>query len=808
VRTAIEAATQKPGACGKRTRVSALRLAWVVLAAWRLPVATAQTAAVVPEPKTEESGLQQVVVTARRVEENVNRVPESIVVFDASAIDALGIRSAEDLLAVAPGVDLKTPFGIQTNISIRGISNTQGDVTTGAATTGLYLDDTPVQIRSSGDGPGNPLPDVFDLDRVEVLRGPQGTLFGSGSEGGAVRFITAQPSLDTVSGYQRAELGFTLDGGPSYELGAAQGGPIVDGVLGFRVSAHYREDGGFIDRTPYPEGAGPQPAEENSNYSDTKSARVALLWSPSENLKITPTIYYFETDINDISSYWAALSDLSETRYVSGNGESSPDTNESYLVSAKLDWTRGPVQLISMTSYYDRNETNLSDQRVLVTNSFETDVTPPVNPFPVFLTPGYYDNGLTINRQNDWTQEVRLQSVNPEARFTWVGGIFVQDNRQLNYSDNRTPYLNLEAGLPDASEALFGLPLLDGQYLVKETIITYDKQAAAFGEVNFDVTAHLRATVGLRAARTELEFLDTRDGPLVGGPGVDSGNHYETPKTPRYVLTYQFNPDNMVYGSVSDGFRIGGVNQDVSGGLCAAELTALGFGTAAPRTYDSDRVRNYELGMKVQPSQRFRIAASVYYIDWFNIIQPVDLVTCGRTFTTNLGKAVSKGADLQMTFAPTTRVLLDLMINYNDAAFVETIQNPTASADEVKAGWTLGQTPWTFVGTGNYKFTGPFGWSSYFEGDVNFHSKNNGLTTTTDPASINYDSAYRPDGSILDVRLRLGVLVRTWDVSLYINNATNDHPVVGYRNDSPGGEIPYAQPVRPLTAGITAESRF
>jgi iron complex outermembrane receptor protein len=809
MRNTVEPGSHNFGACDKPSQqLFGLYLACVVLAAWRVPAATAQTAAAGSREGAEAIGLQEIVVTATRMTENVNRVPESIVVFDAASLDARGIRSAADLLSIAPGVDLKTLGGVQTNISIRGISNSSGDVVTGAATAGLYLDDTPVQIRSSGDGGGDSLPDVFDLERVEVLRGPQGTLFGSGSEGGAIRFISVEPSLQTVSGYRRAEVGFTRDGGASYELGAAQGGPIVDGVLGFRVSAHDRHDGGFIDRVPFPMGAGPQPAEANANYSDTKSARVALLWSPSENLKITPSIYFRETDINDISNYWTALSDRSSTRYISGNGQNSPDTNKSYLVSAKLDWTRGPMELISTTSYYDRRETNLSDQRVLITNSFGGVSTPPQNPFPVFATPGYYDNGLTKNTQSNWTQEVRLQSANSEARLTWVGGIFLADNRQLSYSDNRAPFFDLESGVPNASETLFGMPLLDGQYLVWEQIITHDKQAAAFGEVNFNVTSHLKATVGLRAARTELQFLDTRDGPLAGGPGQDSGKHFETPKTPKYVLTYQFDPDDMVYGSVSNGFRIGGVNQDVSGILCAQELTALGFGTTAPKTYNSDRVRNFEVGLKTQPSERFRMAASVYYIDWFDIIQPVDVVSCGRTFTTNLGKAVSKGADFQMTFAATAQVLLDLMINYNDAKFTQTVRNPTASADVVKEGWTLGQTPWTIVGSEEYKFTGPFGWDSYLQGDVAYHSKNNGVTSITDPTSANYNPLVRPDGSTLDVRLRLGVQLSGWDVSLFVNNATNNHPLLTYRNDSPGGAIAYAAPLRPLSVGITMQSRF
>ena len=124
---------------------------------------------------------------------------------------------------------------------LRGVNSSAGD-----ATTGIYIDDTPIQLRTLGFGSDNTLPEVFDLQRVEVLRGPQGTLFGAGSEGGTVRYITPQPSLTDYSTYARSEVSFTQDGAPSYELGAAVGGPIVDDSFGFRVSAWARHDGGFL----------------------------------------------------------------------------------------------------------------------------------------------------------------------------------------------------------------------------------------------------------------------------------------------------------------------------------------------------------------------------------------------------------------------------------------------------------------------------------------------------------------------------------------------------------------------------------
>jgi outer membrane receptor protein involved in Fe transport len=769
---------------------------------------------------TPESGstLQEIVVTATRRAENLSQVPQSIAAFDASALESQGIRTAQDLAALAPGVDFSQTVGLQTNISIRGISNTAGtggQSATGASTTGIYLDDTPVMVRSLGNGNGDPLSDIFDLDHVEVLRGPQGTLFGSGSEGGAIRFISVQPSLSDSSGFVRAELGFTRAGDTSYDVGAAAGAPLIDGTLGFRISAHDRHDGGFIDRTPYPDGAGPDSAQSDSNYSDTKSVRAALLWSPTEDLQITPALYFRQTYINDVTTDWVALSNPATQRYVDGNGQNSPDTNTSSLASVVLNWTLGPVELISNTSYYNRDETNFSDFRAIVTNTFLAGA----NPYPVFTTPGYYDNGVIDNTQNNWTQELRVQSTRPIAHLSWVAGLFYQNARQTNYENNRTPYFNLESGQPeltadDASAALFqtsdgvGIPLYLGQYLLDEKIVTRDKQLAGFGEVNFDLTSHLRLTGGLRVARTEIDYFDAYNGPLAGGgPGEDSGKHVETPKTPKYSVSYRFDSDNMLYATVADGFRVGGVNPQIQSSLCGPELAALGFATE-PRTYNSDRVRSYELGAKMQPFERLRVALSAYYVRWSNIIQPVDLVNCGQLFTSNLGKAVSKGADMDLTFAPTRNLMLNLLLNYDDARFTETIRQPGATSDIVSAAWTLGQTPWTVVASGEYKFNGPFGWGAYARTDVTYRSSNNGLTSNTDPESATYNPLLRPNPSTQDVRLRLGAVISNWDVSLFVNNATNNHPLLDLQNDALGGAIAHALPVRPITVGITVLSKF
>jgi iron complex outermembrane receptor protein len=174
----------------------------------------------------------------------------NITAYTAEQMDDQGVRQMDDLARLTPDLQFTHTSGAagnnSSNIAIRGVFS---DV--GAATTGIYIDDTPIQMRNVGYWNANAFPQIFDLERVEVLRGPQGTLFGAGAEGGAVRFITPEPGLKKYSGYARTELAGTVSGDPSYEAGGAVGGPIVEDKLGFRVSAWGRTDGGYIDRVPW-----------------------------------------------------------------------------------------------------------------------------------------------------------------------------------------------------------------------------------------------------------------------------------------------------------------------------------------------------------------------------------------------------------------------------------------------------------------------------------------------------------------------------------------------------------------------------
>ena len=289
-------------------------------------------------PARAEGPLQEVVVTATRREESLSKVPISVTALTQDDMDMKGIKDFQDIVRFTPGVTIDNSG---TNaISIRGISSSAG-----AGTTGIYLDDTPIQMRNVGFNPDDTLPKTFDLDRVEVLRGPQGTLFGAGSEGGTVRYILTQPSLTTASTYVRTEASYTEYGQPSYEFGVAHGGPIIDGTLGFRASAWYRYDGGWIDRVDPTTGAQTEAQRQLCGHGGAAPGRHL---AAGQRLHGHAQHHLPEPKKHDQLDLLAGV--LQPRRPASSTPRprsASRLTDEYYLPALKLQWDLGKTPIIS-----------------------------------------------------------------------------------------------------------------------------------------------------------------------------------------------------------------------------------------------------------------------------------------------------------------------------------------------------------------------------------------------------------------------------------------------------------------------------
>ena len=739
----------------------------------------------------------EIVVTATRQAEQISKVAQSITALNEKALDVRGIKDIQDITRLTPGIEFNpNGFGSQADISIRGISSQVG-----AATTGIYIDDTPIQTRIVGYSATNTYPQVFDLDRVEVLRGPQGTLFGAGSEGGTIRFITPEPSLTKYSAYARSEVSGTQGGDTNYEVGVAVGGPIVQDKLGFRVSLWTRHDGGYIDREDQnPEIANPA-VYKNSNWDDALVGRLALAWAPTPQLTITPSVFFQDRWVNDIGTYWETASDPSAGKFINGQPLAQPDHDRFILPALKIQYEFPGVTLISNTSMYQRLDYAIDDYSTLVPAIFAG-----VNFIPG--SPGYSSYANMVNKQTVYSEELRLQSSDKDARLTWVTGVFLSESFQKSYETIVDPQFGVVTqyayGL--TPEQALGQPLINGQDSLIANSFGTDKQAALFGEANFKVTQQLKATVGLRVARSSFTGASFGTGPFVGATITQpSSTTSETPVTPKFGLAYQLDDDNLFYATAAKGYRIGGTNAPLS---TFCDIGAQGY-SSVPTDYQSDSLWSYELGAKDKLfDRRLEVSSSVYHIKWSNIQQLVYVSNCGQQFVDNLGEATSNGFDIQLAAHPIRSLTVEASVGYTSATFDQTVnKNPGVAANIVTKGDHIDTQPWSAILGVSYDTRVLGDHDAFIRADYEYHSSS-ALTAIRDPANGGYDPSALPTPTTNFLSLRSGMRWSGYDVSLFVDNLLNAHPDLTRYSEVLGNPIHRDFSFRPRTIGLTAAYRY
>jgi len=737
----------------------------------------------------------EIIVTATRRAERLQDVPVSVSAFSQKKLDAQGLRSIDDLSRFAPGVTF-TRNGLSGNyndasntIAIRGI-----DSSAGAATTGIYVDDTPIQSRRIGFGTQNVYPQLFDLERVEVLRGPQGTLFGAGSEGGTVRFIAPAPSLTAISDYGRAEVSGTENGAPSYEVGAALGGPLIEDKLGLRVSASFRRDGGYVDRVDPANG---RVTEHNSNSIKTFTARAALKWPATDSLTVSPSFYYQRQYVNDTGAYWAQnpnLSDRSHGVFNNGNALRNTNTDPFYLAALRLDYNLGWSQLVSNTSYFSRSNRANADytqfDRALYLNALPA--------------PGDAAVAAFTDRQKNFYQELRLQSANNNARLTYTIGVFYAHLHENSTEFVTDPTLNAETGFTACSDAL---PCPGGLIYSQPELKVVDEQIAGFGEARFKLTHTLSAAAGVRVSDVRYTSASKISGPFFGGAVNGSQSGHEVPVTPRFVLSFQPDRDRLFYVSASKGFRVGGVNTPVPG-LCGADLVVLGV-AQVPSNYSSDSLWSYELGAKLSGfNRRLTVNASAFLIEWSNIQQNVYLPSCGLQYTDNLGKVESAGGDIEIAARPIDPLTLGLTIAYTDAYYTQASTKLPTVLPIVSRGDRLRGAPWSVVASAEYRFSADEYRQPYVRADYQVSTKLTKLIPSLNPGDALSDTTLTNLPPTENLNVRAGVRLDQIDVSIFAQNLTNDLPVLFRSRDvAYPGSLYFERSARPRTFGLTVAYR-
>ncbi len=273
---------------------------------------------------------------------------------------------------------------------------------------------------------------MFDLDRVEVLRGPQGTLFGAGSMGGTVRYLTPQPSLTGTDVYGRSELAFTQGGAPTWEAGVAVGLPIVEGLAGLRVSTDYRRAGGWVDRR---DAATNALIEKDANHSAIATTRAAIRIEPMAGLAITPSVYYQRRERADTDQYWESRSDPSDHRYVNANPVPLANHDRFVLPGMAIRYDGRGFAVVSNTAWFDRRQTRSYDNTLYNFAGYEDragQLLTADGPDFAILPRGLRSDGAILNIQRNFSQELRIQSADPAARVQWLVGGFYSNNRQRN----------------------------------------------------------------------------------------------------------------------------------------------------------------------------------------------------------------------------------------------------------------------------------------------------------------------------------------------------------------------------------------
>jgi outer membrane receptor protein involved in Fe transport len=823
---------------GSRTRSVASLLTVLVAGSALLPAMTRADNAAAEDANA--GPLQEIVVTATRRDESLSKVPISITALTQDALDLRGVKDFQDVVRFTPGVNIDNSG--TNNISIRGISSTGG-----AGTTGIYLDDTPIQMRALAFNPDEALPKTFDIDRVEVLRGPQGTLFGAGSEGGTVRYITTQPSLTKSSIYSRSEVSYTQGGDPSYEIGVAGGTPVIDGTLGVRATVWYRRDGGYIDRIDPVTLA---TAQKNANYDTTKLVRLAAVWAPTEQLTVTPSVYYQDRYRNDGESYWPLYSDPGADRYVSANPSQRSDPDKFYLTALKVDGNLGFARLISNTSYYHRKEQTGYEGTLYNLGFYQSGVFLNYNPDGSVagsaITPGLYPlidgNGIHLppgatnyrspnsidNGQQNFTQELRLQSNDPTSKLIWTTGIFFSINRQtyleqihdpllneLSLAATGQPYGNFFTDYVTGNAVPFDPRFPNDSYFLQTR--AKDQQAAVYGEGTYSFTDELKLTVGARYSKTKYSFDTLTGGPqLFLSPQAQSNSKDEGSFTPKLSLGYQMDPRNLYYFTYAKGFRPGGGNNPVPQPACAQDFANLGI-NAAPSTFNSDTVNSFEVGAKNNIDNRIKIASSIYYIHWNNIQQTVLPPICQITFISNLGEAVAKGADIQADFAVTDSFTVELATGYTEARYTKDsrltpAENPpvVARGDAItgESGEPPAQPAAPFTATIGleYKFS-LFEKESFIRIDDEYQGRPKWLPPGQDPGSQQYDPAFYTLSATNFATARAGMTFGGWQVQAFCDNLADTHTVTNYNwSIDPGdgnSRLQRQGTFRPRTIGLT-----
>ena len=608
-------------------------------------------AATAPAPQPEpESALNEVIVTATRRAERLQDVPESITALDTNALAARGLQGLDDLARAVPGMSVSGGQPGGTTIVFRGVVPS-GLSFGSVSSSSLYLDEQP--ITSSG---RNIEPRFIDIERIEALRGPQGTLYGASSQSGTLRVITNKADPRGFDSYAEVQGSTTRAGGNGYDVNAMVNVPLVADKLALRLVGFTAKDAGFIDNvlatSPGGTYTNADVAGKDINAIKTKGGRASLRWDASDAVNLTLGALFQDTNAHGFGDTGLDGGDLEQVRF---ENESLDD--KWYQVSLTLNAGLPFGEAVVSASYFDRDFRYEADA-----SAYEF----------AFNQSGYviYDfggdpRGFATNNESTKikTFEVRLQSrADSESRWGWLAGAFYsKETGDTAFDSFVRGYENTPsfAYFSAYETYLSGNPLAPTERWFLGRYDSELDQKAVFGELSFDVTEHFSITAGARWFDYERHNSQQQQQPegFTGYSRLDANtNSSDSDFIKKLTLTYKFDADRMVYATFSEGFRVGGANQ-------------LKAGSILPRSYEPDTLTNYELGAKTQwLDDRLRLNIAAYHMDWkkfaVQIEDPQNIFQLGFV---NLPTAKIDGVEGDFAFSLADAWTLDGSFSWNDA---------------------------------------------------------------------------------------------------------------------------------------------
>jgi outer membrane receptor protein involved in Fe transport len=755
------------------------------------PQQTAQTAG---------SALQEVVVTAEKRSSTVQNTPISVTALTGDQLQSQGVSGVAGVAAETPGISMRTAGPGQTELEMRGMASGGGS----SPTVGFYLDETPLTPPAASlNGKVVIDPDLYDLNRVEVLRGPQGTLYGAGSMGGTIKLVTNQPDLENYLGSVEGILSGTEGGGVNPTGNAMINVPIVDDKLAIRLVGTEKYVNGWIDRivvTPFPAAVDPCAAYsfgtnvgcvrgnvlapgtteddiKNVNWEWLQSGRASLLAKPIDGLTVDLTVMYQRITSGGYNEYDFSPGTEPVLAHYQPFDLPEPFSDTFRLYSGTIDYDLGFGLLTSNSSYWSREEKQSQDiSEALRSNIgvyYGTDVLAPIS---------FVENDYS----HQFSEELRLSSEG-SGPIQWLAGAFYSKLESIFYDINQAPAF---------AAASVGGAAANPEGIVYDADNPYHvTQYAIFGEGSYQFTDQLKLTLGLRWFDFSTHVDEQQEGSLTAsGNATPTIAHFDTAAhgfTPKINLAWQPDEDLTVYVSASKGFRPGGVN-----------LPLPPFCQATQETYGPDSIWDYEIGEKARLLDgRLKVNADFFYIQW-NGVQQLINQSCGYSLTTVAGDAVSYGPELEMSARLTPELTLTVAGAYTDAH----LTSINAATSQVATTPLAVGTP--ILNIPKYTESTSLTYTHVIDDTLSFVARatNSYVGPSTDTSFTYVD---------LDpydiVGLRAGLEGDSWSGYLFIDNLTNKQAELTTNTTSFSWIVPSATRVatnQPRTFGIDLSYRF